>query len=242
MGLARSVGRLFFGRLLPRRPYRVLRGPLKGAQFILGSLSGEGGGASVYFGDMEPEQTRRMAELLAAGDVFFDIGANVGYYSILASRSVGKDGLVAAFEPLGRNLTFLERHKILNAAENIRIFPLAVADSTGTAKFHEGIDPAMGGLTVVGGREFEVETISLDDAVKKVGRLPTVLKIDVEGAEIAVLDGGEETFRSAKPKIFLSTHSPDLRRGCIERLASFGYVCEPLIEGEPNDFFCEFRN
>jgi FkbM family methyltransferase len=241
MGLARSVGRLFFGKLLPRRPYRVLRGPLSGAQFILGSLSGEGGGASVYFGEMEPEQTARMSAEIADGDVFYDIGANVGYYSILASRSVGKDGLVAAFEPLERNLSFLEQHKMLNAADNIRIFPVAISDSSGTARFREGTDPAMGGLTVEGGREFEVATITLDDAVKRVGRLPAVMKIDVEGAELAVLDGGEETLRSAKPKIFLSTHSPDLRRACIEKLTSFGYICEPLIEGDPNEFFCKFK-
>lgn len=241
MGLARSVGRLIFGKLLPRRPYRVILGPLRGAQFILGSLSGEGGGASVYFGRMEPEQTRRMAAVLTAGDVFFDIGANVGYYSILASRLVGKDGIVAAFEPLERNLRFLEKHKFLNAAHNIHLFPFAISDSSGTAKFREGTDPAMGGLTVEGGREFEVRTITLDDAVKTAGRSPSVLKIDVEGAEAAVLDGGEETLRSARPKIFLSTHSPELSQRCIEKLTTFGYICEPLIDGDANEFFCEYR-
>ncbi|QQS32451.1 MAG: FkbM family methyltransferase [Acidobacteriota bacterium] len=241
MGLARSVGRFIFGKLLPRRPYRVIRGPLIGARFILGSLSGEGGGASVYFGDMEPEQTERMASEISSGDVFFDVGANVGYYSILASRIAGEGGLVVSFEPLDRNRSFLEKHKELNAAENMQIFPFAISDASGTAKFFEGSDPAMGGLTVKGGREFEVETITLDEVASRIGREPTVMKIDVEGAEMAVLKGGEGTLRTARPKIFLSTHSPELKRDCIERLSLFGYSCEPLMDGESDEFFCEFR-
>lgn len=241
MGLARSVGRFIFGKLLPQRPYRVIRGPLKGARFILGSLSGEGGGASVYFGDMEPEQTERMASEISAGDIFFDVGANVGYYSILASSIVGKDGLVVSFEPLDRNRSFLEKHKELNAAENMQILPFAISDASGTAMFFEGSDPAMGGLTVKDGREFEVETVTLDDVVSRIGHTPTVMKIDVEGAEMAVLKGGERTLRSAKPKIFLSTHSPDLRRDCIEILSTIGYFCEPLMDGESDEYFCEFR-
>lgn len=235
------VGRFVYGKLLPRRPYSVVRGPLRGAKFILGSLSGEGGGASVYFGLMEPEQTARMSAEITAGDVFFDIGANVGYYSILASRSVGEDGLVASFEPLDRNRRFLEQHKRINAAGNIRIFSFAISDRSGTARFHEGSDPAMGGLTVEGDREFEVETVTLDSAVEKIGRVPTVVKIDVEGAEMAVLAGGDNTLRTARPKIFLSTHSPELRRDCVEKLSSIGYSCEPLIDGESDEFFCEFQ-
>lgn len=241
MGLARSVGRFIFGKLLPRRPYSVIRGPLRGAQFILGSLSGEGGGASVYFGEMEPEQTERMAQEISSGDVFYDIGANVGFYSILASRMVSNDGFVASFEPLKRNLEFLEMHKELNAANNMQIFPIAISDASGTERFHEGSDPAMGGITVEGGSEFEVETVSLDEAVKQIGRTPTVMKIDVEGAEMAVLKGGEDTLRNARPKIFLSTHSPELRRDCIEKLRTIGYLCEPLMDGESDEFYCEFR-
>ena len=91
-----------------------MRGPLKGAKFILGTLSGSGGGASVYFGMTEPEQTSAFVATLKNGQVFFDVGANVGYCTILGSRIVGSRGRVLAFEPAIRNVTYLYRHSILN--------------------------------------------------------------------------------------------------------------------------------
>jgi FkbM family methyltransferase len=200
-------------------------------------MSGEGGGASIYFGKMEPEQTRLVAAALSAGDVFFDIGANVGYYSILASRIVGDKGFVASFEPLPRNLVFLTRHRQLNHARNIEIYPAAISDKSGTATFHEGSDPAMGGLSARGGREFEVTTLSLDDAFRKIGRAPTVIKIDVEGGELAVIAGGEKTLRDCKPTLFLSTHSEALSRACLEKLHSLGYDCRP-ITNRFDEYYC----
>lgn len=119
--LIRRAGRLLFGRVLPRVAYPVLSGPLKSSRFILGSMAGHGGGASVYFNKLEPEQTDAMLQEMREGQVFFDIGANVGYYSILASKIVGKTGTVVACEPVVRNLTYLQRHVELNKADNVRI-------------------------------------------------------------------------------------------------------------------------
>ncbi|MEX1027483.1 MAG: FkbM family methyltransferase, partial [Candidatus Paceibacterota bacterium] len=63
----------------------------------------------------------------------FDIGANVGYYTLLASKLVGRAGTVVALEPAVRNLTFLYRHVALNKADNVRVLPLACADSLSLA-------------------------------------------------------------------------------------------------------------
>jgi FkbM family methyltransferase len=68
----------------------------------------------------------------------FDMGANVGCYTILASRLVGATGRVAAFEPLVRNLSYLHRHKELNRAENVQIVPFAVSNRSGVAKCSAG--------------------------------------------------------------------------------------------------------
>src|SRR5574341_250760 len=112
---------LVFGKLLPQIPYPVLWGVQKGNKYVLGSLAGKGGGASVYFNMVEPEQTSCFAETLKKGMVFFDIGANVGYYTILAAQLVGPTGRVFAFEPVIRNIVYLYRHTILNRVKNVTI-------------------------------------------------------------------------------------------------------------------------
>jgi len=88
--LVRASARFVFGKLLPRWAYPVIRGPLKGAKFILGTLSGEGGGATVYFNMSEPEQTSAFVGALKPGQVLFDIGANVGYYTSREPNSWSK--------------------------------------------------------------------------------------------------------------------------------------------------------
>jgi len=231
--MLRRVARFISGRVLPRRAYTVLRGPMKGSRFILGSLSGEGGGASVYLGEMEPEQTAAMAEVIRPGGVFFDIGANVGYYTILASRSVGSNGKVIAFEPVPRNIELLRQHIDLNTAANVILRPQAVSGTKGTVRFSLGPDSAMGHIAVAnkGDGELEVETTTLDDIVSELGILPDVMKIDVEGAEREVFLGAAKMFETAKPVIFLSTHSDELRTWCLEHLRGRGYTVKPLIAG-----------
>ncbi len=233
--ILRRVARFVSGRLMPRRAYRVRRGPLKGARFILGSLSGEGGGASVYVGEMEPEQTAAMAWAIKAGGVFFDIGANVGYYTILASRLVGSGGKVVAFEPLPRNIEFLRQHIDLNAAANVTLKPFAVSEKKGIVRFALGPDSAMGHIGDEG--ELEVATTTIDDIVSELDITPDVMKIDVEGAEREVFLGAASMFETAKPVIFLSTHSDELRGWCLEHLRGLGYKIKPLIGGEDGHEF-----
>lgn len=242
MEFLRTAGRFIYGKVLPRRPYRILTGPLQGARFILGSLSGAGGGASVYFNQVEPGQTAAFCRELSPGDIFFDVGANVGYYSILASRLVGQNGIVAAFEPLVKNLVFLQRHIELNDALNIRIFPFAVSDSTGISGFAAGDDRAMGRLVDEGvARTTLVPTVTIDDITGS-GLRPTVMKIDVEGAEIAVLNGARRVIEKYRPKIFLSTHSAELRESCLRLLSTAGYAVEPLTDGDAHEFLARPLN
>src|SRR5213080_2657866 len=134
-GLLRPFGKTLFGRFMPRIGYPVIFGPLRGSKFILGSMAGEGGGASVYFNLIEREQTESMKSELRDGDAFFDIGANVGYYTILASRKVGCRGHVVSCEPLVRNLAFLQRHVSRNKASNVTILPFACSDADGISAF-----------------------------------------------------------------------------------------------------------
>jgi FkbM family methyltransferase len=239
--LLRLAGRFVFGKLLPRWAYPVVAGPLRGARFVLGALSGEGGGATVYFNALEPQQSAAMVRTLGTGQVFFDIGANVGYYSILASRLVGPQGRVVAFEPVVRNLSFLYRHIVLNKARNVLALTMACADNVAIAAFSAGANYAEGHLLADrdGSEAGTAKAVSIvpmatvDAIVKQLGVSPNVIKIDVEGAEYLVLKGAHATLLEARPSIFLSVHSESLRATCLEHLRGLGYTHEELA---PNEF------
>jgi len=222
-------------RLLPRWPYPVLRGPLRGCRFILGALAGEAGGVSVHLGILEVDQVECLTQTLQRGRIFFDVGANVGFYSLLGSKLVGCDGAVVAFEPMTRNLGFLFRHTRLNKTRNVIIVPLACADEISTELFVEGENNALGRL---GGHDFDltsadaqtlvVATISLDAAAEKLGLRPDVIKIDVEGAELRVLKGAKSILTQARPSVLLSVHSAELRDACLAYLDALQYQSQPL--------------
>ena len=236
--LRQLVGRVVRATF-PRVAYPVLRGPLKGARFVLGSLSGRGCGSSVYFNLVEQEQTIVVQNMVTMGETFFDIGANVGYYSILASRLVGPNGTVIAIEPSVRNVAYLYRHKQLNRAKNMMIVFAACSDRTGLASFVQGSSFAEGHLqpdrnirrTPTGGYSV-VPTVSVDDLVARLGSEPDTIKIDIEGAELSVLHGAEGTLKKTGPRVFLSVHSAALRTDCLEYLHAIGYRSRGLDGNE----------
>jgi FkbM family methyltransferase len=229
MRLRDRLAILVFGRLLPRRPYPVVAGPLRGRWFILGAAAGPAGGASILAGRCEPEQTAAVAASLRPGDVFFDVGANVGYYTLLAADRVGPAGRVVAFEPVIRNLSFLHRHLERNRVANVTVLPFACAAESGYAHFERGDTVATGHLAGGGRRAGTlVHTITVDAAAQLLGLVPTILKVDVEGAEEDVLRGAARTLRTARPRIFLSIHSGALRDRCLALVRAEGYEATPL--------------
>ncbi|MDF1501030.1 MAG: FkbM family methyltransferase [Anaerolineales bacterium] len=210
-------------KLLPARlAVPIVQGPMRGMRWIVGS-----GDHGYWLGSYELAFQNRFAEVLRPGDVVLDIGAHVGYYTLLASRLVGPDGNVFAFEPLPRNATYIERHIRINRLENVTLSQLAISDRTGTAHFGGGVSSSTGRIDMTG--DLEVDTASLDDLLQT-GKIapPNVLKIDVEGAEMDVLAGGQETIRSGRPVIFLATHGADQHGVCLKFLRSFGYALQPL--------------
>lgn len=233
------IARFTAVKLLPRIPYPVLKGPLGGMKIIHGSFGGPSGGALVYFNLYEQKQTEEFLNHIEEGNIVFDIGANVGYYTLLSSRNIGVKGKVFSFEPLVRNLSYLYRHVELNKLENVIILPVACSESSSFTTFSFGRNEAQGYLVKnnwKGNFSFQlhtyVQTISIDEFVRNSGYIPHILKIDVEGAELLVLKGAKETFSSTKPKIFLSIHTAELEKKCIEYLKDFGYKFILLDEKE----------
>ena len=79
----------------------------------------------------------------------FDIGAHVGFYTLLSSILVGPNGHVYAFEPLPRNLKYLKEHLRINKITNVHVFELAVSNLSGEGQFFEGPNSSMGRLSIL---------------------------------------------------------------------------------------------
>jgi FkbM family methyltransferase len=243
----RNIARFFFGVLLPKnRAYPIIRGPLRGTRFILGAAAGEGGGATVYFNMMEPQQTQLFSSVVKTSDTFYDIGANVGYYSLLGSRLVGDSGKVISIEPVIRNLYYLYRHIELNGVTNALLLAMACSDKTSIASFALGRNCALGRLSDVRNTQPSgahglavVPTTTVDLIAEHTHLMPDVMKIDVEGAELQVLYGAQYVLSQVKPKIFLSIHSSELRTACLQHLSLLNYRIQPLNDGvqEPTEYY-----
>jgi len=212
-------------RLIPRNlTMRIWQGPLRGKKWITGaSIHG------CWLGSYEFDKQVLIARTLENGTTFFDIGANVGFYTLLASSLVGNAGKVFAFEPVPRNLAFLKKHLEMNDVQNVRVFNAAVSDRSGVAQFSEGPSNSMGKLAGEGA--LTVELVSLDGllAEGKITR-PNYMKIDVEGAEFSVLQGARNLLTDASPMIFLATHGNEVHSQCVSLLQSLGYTCRPVDE------------
>jgi FkbM family methyltransferase len=146
-----------------------------------------------------------LREILSPGSVFVDAGANIGIYSLAASKLVGETGQVLAFEPSAQSFPVLERNIALNRLTNVRAFPSALAQDTGRAWLHRGPNSSLNSLGKdpsweEGGEAVVTET--LDKVLNQPGiRRVDVIKMDVQGAEELVLRGACKTIASERPVI-----------------------------------------
>jgi len=211
------IARLPFRLLPPGLALPVLQGPLRGRKWIVGAhLHG------CWLGSYEWEMQKRIACELSPQSVFYDVGANAGFYSLLGSFCAGPAGRVYAFEPLPANLLFLRRHLQLNGARNVTVLELALSDQVGTASFVAETTRAMGKLGAGGALTVETSTL---DCLLAAGRIapPDCVKMDIEGGEFRALLGARNCFRQFRPKLFLATHGRLVHEECCRLLRSWGY-------------------
>jgi FkbM family methyltransferase len=223
-------------RLIPTGiPLIILRGPLRGYKLIAGAPAGSGKGLSIIINRSEPERLKLAKDLTAPNFICFDIGANVGIYSLLFAKF---SKLVYAFEPFPRNLKFLHKTINLNKVDNVKVIPYAVTNEEGISWFQEGENVAEGKLGSNGA--LRVKTISLDNFIKNRGIEPNLLKIDVEGAELSVLEGAKNYMIQNKPVLLIETHGDTLKKKCFKFLDEIGYKKVIPIDSESiekaNDF------
>lgn len=168
----------------------------------------------------EPHLIAWLKECLKPGDTFWDIGANWGFISLPASRIVGTSGRVVAVEPSPANLAWLKRHILLNQCENIvTVVEAAVCEQNGglvsLSLLNDGNSPS-NSLMFSGSvneespkvsQKIDVPAINLDSLLVEQERSPKLVKIDVEGAELKVLEGATQLLNSEKaPIILLAVH------------------------------------
>ena len=210
-------------------PMPVLRGPLQGWWWRAGVLA-----HGCWLGSYEREKQEHLARLVRPGDVVYDVGANAGYYTLLASRLAGPAGRVVAFEPVPLNLARLRAHLRLNHVANATVVEAAVSDVEGDARFTTTDCTETGHIAAadpdphaVG--ELEVRLVSIDARVAA-GEIPPpdVMKIDVEGAELGVLRGAERVLRAHRPRLLVELHTPEMDRECPAFLEALGYDIEPF--------------
>ena len=206
----------------------VLQGPLTGKRWIVGSAT-----HGAWLGTYEHRKQRLFAGTIQPGTVVFDLGANVGLYTLVAAVRTGPAGRVLAFEPVPRNIAFLRRHLEYNGASNVEVVEAAVSDREGVAIFEMSVSPAMGRLGPTG--TLTIPTVTLDEMVLRRGApMPDVMKIDIEGGERAALEGARILLERRHPTIFLATHGWAVHSECCAFLQGLGYSLSG-IHGESAD-------
>jgi len=186
-------------------------------------------------GRYEPHLAAAMEDILNLDDVAFDVGAHVGYFSLLMATCVGPGGRVIAFEPDPVVFHRLERSVRLNSpTPGGAIKPLAAAAGAvaGTGRFARGSDSSTGKLS--DGGEFEVLVTTLDDTAAQHG-IPSLVKIDVEGEELDTLRGAVKLLRTGSTSFIIEAHSEELERACVEVLGRYGYRTRRLVSPSRTD-------
>lgn len=227
--------------LAPARSSVIGVGPGQGLRFDPGA-----GDPAYATGAVELPVQEALAALLRPGDMVLDVGANVGFLSVIAARLVGPGGRVVAFEPVPANARQVRRNARLNGFTNIDIVTSAVGDHTGRARLVLARFAGGGALREAGAPpdacgEIDVAITTLDGWLAAQGNpAPALVKIDVEGAEPAVLRGLAATLARVTPALLVEVDDAtpvgaDAKAAeCAAICATHGYIVRRLEEGYPD--------
>lgn len=200
---------------LRRKPRVVPHGQAKGLV-----INPSGANPGYALGTSEPLVQDAFAEHVPKGGVVWDVGANVGFYTLIASRLVG-DGKVVAFEPLPVNREALRRNLALNGMSNVEVSALAIGSHDGHARFEHRWSSGRADLQAkldvraqVAGAEhddsgaaeyIDVEMGTLDSQLQRFVA-PSLLKMDIEGGEVGALEGASELLSKHRPTVICEFH------------------------------------
>ena len=193
-------------------------------------------------GFWEPEITALFGELLSPGDVVLDIGANIGYFTLLASKLVRETGKVLAFEPQSSNRALLLENILLNGAQNVQVFAMGLADQNGEARLYRGT-PRNPGLSSIrpaqNGPSERIELRRGDEIISRdLWQRVRLIKMDIEGAELSALRGLFAVLATNAAINLLVEVTPsyleemgDSEEGLLTFLRELGYAMRIVTEG-----------
>ena len=190
-----------------------------------------------WLGTYEPELQAAAAELVKPGMTVYDVGANIGYISLLLAQRLGAHGRVYAFEALPANLERLEANLELSGyAGRVTVVPAAVVEQERQVRFLVGPSGGMGKADGSAGRQdvaysqsIEVAGLSLDSFVYRDGNpAPQVVKMDIEGGEVLALPGMRRLLEEARPLVLLELHGQEAARAAWEAFAQARYRLYPM--------------
>jgi FkbM family methyltransferase len=200
----------------------------------------------------ENPEYRVMQALLSPGATFVDVGANFGTFSLLASRLVGSTGRVIAIEPQERLSSFIEESIALSGVDNCEVHRAACGKSNGEASLLIPVDDSgrAGFFQGFSGRKQHtsatVPVTTLDFILRDIAAgSPCLIKIDVEGSEMDVLDGGAAFISSHHPGIMIEINpwsaaaSGTTARQIVDRLVELGYSRFSSVESFPKELSLE---
>lgn len=208
---------------------QVEAGPAKGIWLELNPRTGQ----NYRLGETEKICQAVVAEKLQSGDVFYDLGANLGFFSLLAARIVGPTGKVFSFEPDVQIAERLRRNAGRNGLSNIAVVELGVWSASGTLNFitadSSSPDRGVGRFQQNDNRTegIPARCVSLDDFVRG-APAPRAIKCDVEGAEVEAFRGAEDLLSTYHPWILCELHSRENARAWRELIGGFGYSFESV--------------
>ena len=185
----------------------------------------------------EPKVQWAMQQYLCPGMAFYDLGANIGFFSLLAARLVGPSGRVFSFEADPEIAARLRENLNRNGFTHALVVEEAVWSKSGNVPFaraESNVSPDRGLGHVLSGdappvRTINVRATSLDDFVLS-HAAPQFVKCDVEGAEVAVFQGAERMLREVRPILLVEMHSTENHLALTQKFAEFGYSCSKLDE------------
>lgn len=209
-------------------------------------LAGYHGTAPMYFGSYSPLVVNAMRRILRPGDVFVDVGANIGYLSAVAADIVGPHGQIHAFEPVPEYFERLQHFAALNPRYSIELNACAVGDATGTQQIFVTREPGQSTLVpryktseeVTSSLSVSVIRLDAYFAERKIDRV-NLIKIDAEGYELPILRGLQGYFetQTCRPAILceIAPRAYPLMGRDISELRDFmgnwGYTARDLADG-----------
>ncbi|MEA2157505.1 MAG: hypothetical protein QOE11_3645 [Solirubrobacteraceae bacterium] len=209
--------------------YKIASGPAAGMLIDVSHSR-----PSYVLGTAEPEMQQFLRANALPGGVVLDLGANVGFFSLVSAALVGPQGRVVAYEPFPLNGAALRRNIELNGLTTVEVVQAAVAGRAGTAEFSVGLSDQDGSLVGRSGAgSISVATVAVDDEMRRLGLRPTLIKIDVEGAEADAITGMTQTLEQARPIVICemheTVHRPD--HPVSRTLRDLGYTLSWLEKG-----------